>query len=107
IGGEGVIDIALIDCPAVGEPGEVAVEPDAEAEGVTCGLILLADVREVDVAELVAIVEVDEQVSVADGDVAGHCSSCCTHGLGGARRNVASSSQARWCNRTGSRIGNS
>jgi hypothetical protein len=59
--------------PPVGrDPREAAVDPHAEAAREAAGVVLLADVRVVDVADLVLRVEVDEEAAVADGNVSGH-----------------------------------
>ena len=43
--------------------------PKRRSERETFGVILLADVREINVADLIFVVEVDEQAAVADGNV--------------------------------------
>jgi hypothetical protein len=61
--------------PLVLDPGELAVGPDAEALDVPGGVVVLAHTREVEIAHPVEVVEGDEQVAVADGDIAGHAHS--------------------------------
>ena len=48
------------------DPGEVSVNPDAELERVSLGMVLLADVGVVDVPDAVVAVKADEQATVAD-----------------------------------------
>src|SRR5262249_6105954 len=66
--------VQLLDAPALGaaEPAEGLPDHDPEAERVPAGVVLLADVRVVDVADAVIGIEVHEQLSVADGRVRGH-----------------------------------
>jgi hypothetical protein len=78
-GRERVAEVALADLPAgVGGPEELGlalageVTVDAEPAGAGAGVVLLTDVGEVDVANLVLVVEGDEQAPVADGDVTRH-----------------------------------
>ena len=56
----------------VGGPGEPAVGPHAEAAGSPAGVVLLAHVREIQVADLIVGIEGDKQVAVADGNIARH-----------------------------------
>ena len=59
--------------PAVLEdPAQLAVHPDAEVERPGPGVVLLADMREIEIADAVAAVERDEHVAVADGNIARH-----------------------------------
>jgi len=51
-------------------PRDVGV--DAEAAGAGAGVVLLADVGEVDVAQLILMVESDQKASVADRNVTRH-----------------------------------
>jgi hypothetical protein len=70
---EGLVQVIELARPAgVRDPGERAFDPEAEAERVALGMVLLADVREVDVTNLVQLVERDQQRAVSDGDVTGH-----------------------------------
>jgi hypothetical protein len=78
-GGEGIAEVALSDLPAgVAGPiklsasaaGDVGV--DAEAAGAGAGVVFLPDVGEVNVADLVEVVEGDEQAPVPDRDVTWH-----------------------------------
>ncbi len=50
--------------PAVLDPGELSVGPHAHAAGVAVGLVLAPDVGPVDVDQLVARVEVHQEISV-------------------------------------------
>src|SRR5205823_1709335 len=52
------------------EPGKPAIDPNAEPAGSTAGVILLADPRVIDVAQLVIAIEVDQQAPVPDRQVA-------------------------------------
>src|SRR4029079_1607837 len=54
------------------DPGEQAVAPDAEEGDVADGLVVLADVRVVDVADVVVMIEIDHEIAVADGKIARH-----------------------------------
>src|SRR5206468_5915194 len=69
-----VLDMAF---PVVAaDPAELAVDPDAEPARRADGVVLLSDVRVIDVAELVARVERDEEVAVAERDAAGQIRPC-------------------------------
>jgi hypothetical protein len=77
--GQRVAQVALADRPPfVAGPikaravltGDVGV--DAEAAGAGAGVVLLADVRKVDVADLVLVIERHQQPSVPDGNVTRH-----------------------------------
>src|SRR4051812_15917194 len=61
------------------DPRELPVDPDAEATGVAGRVVLETDVRVVDVPQRVGAVERDEEVAVAEREIA-------RHGLGPARR---------------------
>ena len=56
----------------IADPGELAVAPDAEKRDVAGGLVVLPDMRVVDVADVVLMIEIDHEVAVADGKVARH-----------------------------------
>ena len=78
-GGEGVAEIPLADLPAgVAGPEQLAavlagdVGVDAEPARPVAGVVLLPDVGEIEVAQLVLVVEGDEQPPVADRDVTRH-----------------------------------
>ncbi len=60
------------DLPVRAQPGEPAVHPHPEAGGMADRLVLLADVRVVDVADAVVAVEGDEELAVAERDVPRH-----------------------------------
>ena len=53
---------------------ELPPDPDPEAEGVAVRVILLADVREVDVPDRVLAVEHDQQPTVGDREPPSHSS---------------------------------
>jgi hypothetical protein len=72
VGDQGFRLVAEVDLPVGAHPGELAVAPDAEARDGALVVVLLADVGVVDVGHAVVAVEGDEQVPVADGDVARH-----------------------------------
>jgi hypothetical protein len=59
---------AQIALPAlvVTGPREPAVSPDAEAARLAAGVILEADLGVVDVAELIAAIEGDEEIAVPE-----------------------------------------
>jgi len=58
---------SLTALPAVvARPGEDPVGPDAKAAGLATGVVLEADLRVVDVAQLVARIEGDEEVAVPE-----------------------------------------
>ena len=48
------------------------VRVHAEAARAGAGVVLLADVRKIDVPKLVLVIERDQQASVPDGDIARH-----------------------------------
>ena len=54
------------------DPAQPAVHPDAEVERLRPGVVLLADMRKIEIADPVATVERDEHVAVADGNIARH-----------------------------------
>src|SRR5437660_7719005 len=56
----------------IADPRELAVAPDAEKRDVAGGLVVLPDMRVVDVADVVFMIEVDHEIAVADGKVARH-----------------------------------
>src|SRR3954454_24953042 len=56
----------------IADPRELAVAPDAEKRDVAGGLVVLTDMRVIDVAEVVLMIEVDHEIAVADGKVARH-----------------------------------
>jgi hypothetical protein len=59
------------------QPGHAAIGPDAEAAELAADVVLLADVRPVEVAQDIIVVEGDQQVAVSDRDITGHLSSPC------------------------------
>ena len=63
---EGALPARMID------PAKLPVHPDAEAEGMARRMVLLSDVRPVEVAERIGLVEVHQERAVTDRDVAGH-----------------------------------
>jgi hypothetical protein len=79
-GRQRVAEVALADRPvAVVGPAELVlpvrarhVRVHAEPARPLAGVVLLPDVREVDVPHLVPVVERHQQPAVADGDVTGH-----------------------------------
>ena len=78
VGDDGVAQVGEVALPAVVlDPTAGAVGPDAEAEARSA-VVLVPDVREVDVGEAVLRVEGDEQRSVADLNVTGHGERCLT-----------------------------
>src|SRR5439155_24354571 len=56
----------------VAAPGELAVDPYPETRRLANGVVLEADVRIEDVAQLVARVERHEEVAVAEREIARH-----------------------------------
>ena len=70
---EGVLRIVQVTRPlVVADPRKLTVHANAEPASAAAGLILGAHPRVVDVAHAVARVEVDEERSVAQGEVARH-----------------------------------
>ncbi len=69
-----VFDVAL---PVVAaDPAELAVDPDAETAGRADRVVLLSNVRVIDVAQLIAGVERDEEVAIAKREVARQIRPC-------------------------------
>jgi hypothetical protein len=58
--------------PVIVEPGEPAVRPHSQATTMAQGLIFLADVGPVEIADEIGLVESDQQRSIANRDVAWH-----------------------------------
>ena len=56
----------------VAKPAELVLHPDANPKCMSLGVVLLANMRPVDVADLVGLVEVDQQAPVANRKVAWH-----------------------------------
>jgi len=69
VGDERVALVAALDLPAgvAPHPREASVDEHAEAEGIAARVILLADVRVVQIAQHVIVVEEDEEPLVAYG----------------------------------------
>ena len=55
------------------DPRELAIRPHAEALQMSAGVIRHSNMRPVEVAHAVEIVERDEHLAVAYGNIAGHC----------------------------------
>ena len=74
VGDERVALVVALDLPAgvAPHPREGAVDEHAEAEGKAAGVVLLAHVRVVEIAQDVIVVEEHEQALVSDGKVARH-----------------------------------
>ena len=63
---ERLVLVGDVDLPVVAaDPAEPAVGPDTEAARRADGVVLLPDMRVVDVAELIAPVEGDEEIAIA------------------------------------------
>jgi hypothetical protein len=69
---ETVIVIAQVFFPGGTHPREAAVDPDAESKLLSSRVVLLAYPGEVDVANAIIQIEIDEEVSIAHWDVSGH-----------------------------------
>ena len=70
VGDECLRNVPEGSLPIVGkDPGEFAIGPNAEPKRETLGMVLLPDMREIDVADLIFVVEIDQQIAVADGNV--------------------------------------
>ena len=70
---ESVVGIVEGALPAVVvHPVELPVHPHAKARRVTGRVVLLTYVRPVEVAQLIGLVEVDQQRTIAYGDITGH-----------------------------------
>jgi hypothetical protein len=64
---ERLVLVLDVDLPAVvSDPAELSVDPDAESARSADGVVLLSDVGVVDVAQLIARVERDEEIAVAE-----------------------------------------
>src|SRR5437867_3101710 len=63
-----VRDVTIL--PVVAGPGEGAVDPEPEPRRIPDRVVLLTDVRVVDVAQLVARIEGDEVITVAERKIA-------------------------------------
>ena len=59
--------------PVVACPGERAIRPDPKARRIAHGVVLHPHVRIKDVSQLIARVEGDEEIPVAERKVARHC----------------------------------
>ena len=71
VGHQRVVEVDDFPRPArVVEPGEATIDPDADAARAAAGVILLAHPGVIDVAQVVVVVEIDQQGSIADGKVA-------------------------------------
>ena len=75
VGHERLAEVAEIALPPRADPGEGAVDPDADARGRAAEVVLLPDVGEVEVAQRVLGVEAGVEGAVADRDVPGHWAS--------------------------------
>src|SRR5688500_2897044 len=64
--------IGDLTLPGLIDPVGLPVDRNAEPERVTFGMVLDADVREVNVADPVVLVEIQEEVPVAEHQRAGH-----------------------------------
>src|SRR5690349_14296041 len=53
-------------------PGEAAIAPNSHPERVALGLILLADMRKVEVPQAIRRIKGDQHATVADGNVSWH-----------------------------------
>ena len=70
VGDECLRKVAKHSLPIVGkDPGEFAIGPNAEPKRETFSMVLLPDVRKIDIADLIFVVEIDQQIAVADGNV--------------------------------------
>jgi len=65
-----VVELLLPDRAV--DPGEGAVAPDAKPRTVADRLIVLPDVRVIDIADVVVIIEVDHDVAVGERQIARH-----------------------------------
>lgn len=50
-------------------PRKISIGPNAKPKGKALGMIFLADVRKINVADLIFVVKIDEQFAVSDGDI--------------------------------------
>src|SRR5688572_14836360 len=65
-----VADVAL---PGLVSPVRTSFDPDAQTKGIPFGVILDADVRKINVADPVVLVEIQQEVPVAEHQRARHC----------------------------------
>jgi hypothetical protein len=61
-----------MEAPILFDPVELPIHPDPESELVTPGVIFLAYIRIVDISQAVILIKTNQQVPVADRNIAGH-----------------------------------
>jgi hypothetical protein len=71
---EAFLDVVPLDVPTLPDPGELSVCPYTKLRDVPDSLILLTDMRVVDVADSIVFVKVDQNFAVADWKVSWHVS---------------------------------
>jgi hypothetical protein len=54
------------------DPSEPSLGPYAETKGMSHGMILLANMRPIQIAKLIVLVKIDQQGAIAHGNVSGH-----------------------------------
>jgi hypothetical protein len=65
--------ISEVTLPAgIAQPGKSAVNPNAHSVGVADGMIFLADVRPIELTNLIGVIEANEKAPVADWQLAWH-----------------------------------
>ena len=70
---EGLVLVGDVTIPSiVAGPGERSVDPEPEPRRIAHRVVLLTHVRVIDVAQLVARIEGDEVVAVAEREIARH-----------------------------------
>jgi hypothetical protein len=70
---EGIGEIVHLSLPAVVvKPGETAVYPDPHAVGMADRVVVPADMREIEITQAIAAVEVHQQAAVADRKIPWH-----------------------------------
>lgn len=70
VGNERIGNIFERPVPRIGiHPRKLSVGPHAKAKRKTFGMILLPDVREINIADLIFVVEINEQTAISDRDV--------------------------------------
>jgi hypothetical protein len=71
-GYHGIFFISKVDLPVITYPGELVIDPDAKSTVFSLDMVLLADMRKIQVTDVVMMIETDEEFAVSNRYVSWH-----------------------------------
>jgi hypothetical protein len=74
-GHQGVLFISQVNLPIFTNPGELVVYPDAKSTVSSLDMVFLADMRKIQVADVVVMIKTYEKFAVSNRDISWHLGS--------------------------------